>query len=570
MSYGINVTLNLSGTASPADYLLYTDTGPSGGWQQLIWGQGGCPTVVTIPTGQTSVNVTVKAVDDSIVEKLHETLTISVASAKNSGNSNINYACDTGVLNFKIEDNDLLDLQKVVFQGVLPLLSDPDPNTGQSISWASGPHWLKGEILHRIPWTSSGMAPLNGNGAPMAGYVPLAYSSQDNMAARAKWWGNVDPAIENDLYVYFAAYLGGNDVFSTHVPLTKGSDGSWGMDNVSAQLLETFEEILGKSALYNPNLQLMWSFYVGGDTKHRNAGISHSCLYVTYDDPEATLYHTVVHTGCVAANGVTPATSGNVDQPIVDAIWTKFSGISLYSVTIENGAVTETKLGNELYYYGKVAKDAQGNDLPKSEPTIYPFDTKQSIADEYNVIATEDLLRYKDGSCDAWGNFFIDVLAAQGISSQLKQVTIAPGTGNLPLNIPGVGGTAHLSNTPLNMVMSPNDGKHHGVTPLKRLFKAHAIVQYGDSYYDPSYGEKYEGIASGAAKQSLAKAPESYGIYLDRDDELIKNPKQTVAQIWNLDPVYDGMYFSFESGNTALPSRIVVNDYPSPPEDDEK
>ena len=233
--------------------------------------------------------------------------------------------------------------------------------------------------------------------------VPVAYSSQDTIKARAKWLGDVDPAIQNSLYAYFQITVGGNIHKSNPVHLIKGSDGSWVVDNQSFMLSQTIAALYGQKARYDPTFTLTWKFYIGvnGNANARDAGVSNSCLYVTYADPAATLYHSVVHTGCKAANGQ------STEQDVFDTIWTKFSGnnICLYSVTIENGAITDTKPENKLYYYGIVAKDAQGNDLPKSEPTIYPFDTKQSIADEYNVIATEDLLRYKDGRQDLSNDF---------------------------------------------------------------------------------------------------------------------------------------------------------------------
>jgi len=268
-------------------------------------------------------------------------------------------------------------------------------------------------------------------------------------------------------------------------PLTKGSDGSWGMDNVSAKLLETFEEILGKSALYNPNLQLMWSFYVGGDTKHRNAGISHSCLYVTYDDPAATLYHTVVHTGCVAANGVTPATSGNVDQPIFDAIWNKIKGLENYSVTIANGAVVNNEL---LYYYGRGVNDAStlkklpvecvvsGNQAPYTITQATGI-SAPTIARQKEIIATKELLQYFDGKCEAWAVFLIDVLAVQGISSTKKEIYLPNNSQNDP--------NAFKVNT-----TTLGQGKANP-RPGEVVWGNHYVVEYVGKIYDPSYGEEY-------------------------------------------------------------------------------
>jgi len=87
----IEVTLNLTGTASPADYRIYTDENCMGIYYSITWQSGG-DLVVLIPVGRESVGIIVQAVDDTIVERLYETLDITIVSAKNQWDSNINYA----------------------------------------------------------------------------------------------------------------------------------------------------------------------------------------------------------------------------------------------------------------------------------------------------------------------------------------------------------------------------------------------------------------------------------------------------------------------------------------------
>ena len=79
----IDVPLSFSGTASPADYSILVGSS----LKSVVNGT----TTVTIPAGQESVAVTVKAFDDTIVERLYETLTISIASATLQGNPNVAY-----------------------------------------------------------------------------------------------------------------------------------------------------------------------------------------------------------------------------------------------------------------------------------------------------------------------------------------------------------------------------------------------------------------------------------------------------------------------------------------------
>jgi len=387
--------------------------------------------------------------------------------------------------------------------------SDPDAN-GNTEAWGAGPHWLKGEMLHRTPWTYSGMAPLNGNGAPTAGYVPVAYSSNDVMWARAKWWGNIDPNIEDDLYVYFSAYLGGGDVVSTHVPLIRGDDGSWVMDDVSAKLLQTFAQICGQYAKYDPNLQLMWKLYVGvdGAPTARNAGTSYSCLYVTYgnsgSNPPAMpnpLYHSVVHIGCVAAQGQ------STEQGVFNSVWAKFQSLSIHSVTIHNGAVIDNAL---LTYYGKeVEADTPTQKLiieatiklddlgiPASMiPCDFPSMARQFAGKSpIDTSTTKGLLTKTDGICNAWTNFMVDVLGAQGISSNSVKIS------------------CNQEVTPRITAFKVKDMPGQGTNqPKESMFGSHRVVEYAGNIYDPSYGLGYGNKDLDALKNFMDQSLKSIG-----------------------------------------------------------
>lgn len=468
LTYSISVRLVFGGTAvRNSDYHAYYKN--ANGNYTLVPSSG----IVTIPATETDVEMKIQAYDDTLVERLEESITVTITDAySTSGYATgyVYYTFDETAHEIKVVDNDTLDLQKVVFTNNLTnFYSDPD-DSGATEAWGAGPHWLKGEMLHRTPWSYSGPAPTDGNNAPTAGYVPVAYSSQDALWAQAKWLGNVDPNIQNDLYVYFSAYVGGGDEVSTYVHLVRATDGSWVMDDASAKLLETFEEICGKTAIYDSNLTLQWRLYVGeeGASKTRNAGTSFSCLYVTYDTPtdiSGPLYHSVVHIGCVAAQGQT------TDQAVFNAIWSKFSGdnICLYSVTIENGAVTDSKSGNELYYYGRAATAPAGTTYSPVPPST-PQNT-YSVARQHEIVTTAEFLRYKDGKCGAWQDFFCNVAMAQGIS--VEKVGI------------GVAGGAQ------GFAVKSGLGKHHGQTPKERSWGDHALIKYNDKYYDSSYGTAY-------------------------------------------------------------------------------
>jgi hypothetical protein len=454
LTYAINVTLGLSGTASPSDYNIFV------GASTQSLSHSNSVVTVTIPAGSESVDVKFKAVDDNIIERLEESLMITMVSAVNGS---IQYAIDDEFFEISFVDNDKLDLQKVVFTNNLTnFMSDPDSN-GNAIAWGNGPHWVKNQQLNR-DYTS--------------GYVPVAYSSQEELCARGKWkvlaGQSIDPAIANDLYVYFEVNINGVRQSDKIKLIPSPSDNSWVLDNVSARLAQTFAALQGQKAVYNPGFQLNWKFYVGteGSTKSRDAGESTSCLYVTYDTPQTTnLYHSVVHIGTVAANGVTAATTGNADQPIFDAIWAKFSGnnICLYSVVIENGAVNDSKSGNELYYYGIV-------------DTASSFGL--TVARTNNVSNVLGLLQYKDGCCGAWSSFLVGILTAQGL--QANQTYVAGLMG--PFDRSGQKAYHKF------LCADSSIGKHHNQIPLENKWINHWIVKYNGLYYDSSYGISYSGI----------------------------------------------------------------------------
>ena len=496
-------------------YLPINGVTTSGVHPPFAWGTSGSSGVL-IPTGQESVAVTVKAFDDTIVERLYETLDIKIVSAKNQWDSNIHYAFAKyepekespfspnydpnyepppgSLLHFKIEDNDTLDLQKVVFQGVRATFqSDPDPITGQTISWVyhsmlnpNVSHWWKGKQLDKNP---------------SVGYVPVAYSSQNQLQAKAFWANTqIDLDIINDLYVYFEVDI--NGVRQSNTVQLVNSGGTLNMGAALAELAQIFATYLqGKKAIYDPGFTLTWKFYVGadGNTKTRTAGTSTSCLYLMYDTPSTTLYHTVVHTGCAAANGQT------TQDGVFNAIWGEFDGKKMYGYTITNGAVVPRKEtvivnGNSeevdvvLKYYGRDTTGPAGEALamqklravgtpsPTGGYTDVTYPESTSLARELrknNNATIKTLLQYGDGNCGVWGDFMKDVLAVQGIAST-KIVIQAKNGKELRVdgNLAGQGGIPRESIWIDHVVVEyvhDNDGQNQNVSKI----------------YDPSYGKEY-------------------------------------------------------------------------------
>jgi hypothetical protein len=81
-------------------------------------------------------------------------------------------------------------------------------------------------------------------------------------------------------------------------------------------------------------------------------------------------------------------------------------------------------------------------------------------------------------------------------------ITPAYTPGTILLPIPGAIPMDELS-VHTNMLLPVNAGWHHGQWPRERVFSQHFLVTFGDAYYDPSYGRKFDGIASGAARLEL-------------------------------------------------------------------
>ena len=75
-------------------------------------------------------------------------------------------------------------------------------------------------------------------------------------------------------------------------------------------------------------LEIQWEIKIG-DGDWKAVGSSFNPGYITWDDPLLTKNTwTVLHTGCVAANG-TGGTKGTDDDKVLDKIWAKLKGLSI-------------------------------------------------------------------------------------------------------------------------------------------------------------------------------------------------------------------------------------------------
>lgn len=205
---------------------------------------------------------------------------------------------------------------------------------------------------------------------------------------------------------------------------------------------------LPNTVKYYESFEIDWHLSPDG-VNYCYAGTSKNQAYVTLGNPVEgiTMFHTVVHIGCVKANGMT-----------VDSKHYTFEIISKIFEEFEDRIVKRVD-GTQLTYW-------VGNDPPAT---------------------TAGLLHDGDGRCGAWMRFFDDCLRAQGISgTQRLKIT----TKDLPNHNPPLFGVGFLVK---NM---PGQGNN---TP-RRSFADHALLKYFEDgmvyehYYDPSYGKRYTSL----------------------------------------------------------------------------
>ena len=194
------------------------------------------------------------------------------------------------------------------------LISDTAATFGNS--WKTGPHWIKDHPESTLPVACS------------------CGSSNNVLTCNAGISGTVAPTVTAEVRFIWSG----------------GGTSQWfvwsGGLLVGASLQSTFAAIFGtQKAYYEAASTLTWEYRIDGEDGGE-FGQSKNPFYVTYNDPLAgtKLYHTVVHTGCVAANGV-----GGNEQAVFDAVWNKFKSLHIRKVNLVNGQVEEGEL---LMYYG--------------------------------------------------------------------------------------------------------------------------------------------------------------------------------------------------------------------------
>ncbi|MBP5620439.1 MAG: hypothetical protein J6X44_00335 [Thermoguttaceae bacterium] len=462
-SYPINVDISLIGQTDSSDFVLSYSSVLGITWTNTTSSSG--IVTITIPANEVSVKFRVHAIDDSMVERYFESLTISISDAKNdsTGFSYIEYPFVFTERMLQVQDVGTLTLETVKFINVEDLKADPGqilpPNY---FNWQTSTHWTKDQ---------PGIT------------LPVAYVSTNKIKTDAHFSGSIAQDIREQLKIRYRVIGIGAGGLSPSQTVAVSDD------DISISNLECDSSIADfknaqKIVLSVPQLTLEWQFAVGDETIYRVVqGQSQNPFYALFDHPTSDLYLTSVHTACVAANEETSETA------VFDAIWAKFHSLSIRKAELMSGVVFETTL---LSYYGKeceatsfytkleIENMIKEVELALQNGTIanYPSLARQyaNSIDEIQsniCFSTEGLLRETDGTCGAWQDFMIDVLGTQKISASRRGIIVNPNTS---------GGYFK--------VYSNIDGQGAG-TPKECIWRNHAVVEYGDNIYDPSYGKLY-------------------------------------------------------------------------------
>lgn len=167
------------------------------------------------------------------------------------------------------------------------------------------------------------------------------------------------------------------------------------LENVSAEYpLADHVAIFGGN---KPKMVISWKYtgdavcVVQPDTcEWTPIGDSEHLVYVTMNTPKTTVYHTLVHLGCEAADGINGSQEFAKDE-VLNAIWKKtFQRDSSKIPPMEVRRVRrDGQPGEPLMYYGKWENG--------------------------KIVTTAELLKKGDGTCTVWTRFFIDVLKVQGL-----------------------------------------------------------------------------------------------------------------------------------------------------------
>jgi hypothetical protein len=258
-----------------------------------------------------------------------------------------------------------------------------------------------------------------------------------------------------------------------------------GPGSMSTDYFSAFSKAF-EATKYYAAFTLTWQFSVDNGATWEASGETNNRLYVMHKAPLIdTLFETVVHVSTVAAAGAADNTDVSVADAIFDAFETRsisrFDGRKAFD---GSGAMT---------YWGFAATDATH---------CAPIPVVQTIPD----IAT--LLHYTDGRCGNWAAFLVGTFRTQGISGGAqKAVVSAVPNERLIVKNATFGEQQDFSalvegpyywKAGVNFAIGTSVLGQGGI-PREMTFSDHALVQFGNRLYDPSYGIVWNDLEDFAA-----------------------------------------------------------------------
>ena len=371
-----------------------------------------------------------------------------------------------------------LHLKAVSFSGDKCHVVTKDDGSGPY----TAPHWQD----NSSPLTRA----LNGNATDNADRAcPVCFTRNTKMKVSATWvmvpsladeaWA--EKKIKKPRIMIHGKGPGGLDFDGTEARVigctltVRKSDGTEGSVKACGLMItrECKKPFDDKVAIYDP-MEISWSVVLnadGNDLGTLDGGKSRNQVYVTLGDPKTTVYHTLVHLGCKSAAGET------TPEGCTEKIWKVFARPN------ESTCPDVRRVdGTQLTYY-------------KS----------------YNcsVISGADLLKYGDGQCTAWAEFFARMRSVQGLAGN-EGIVIAPKadegfivnnwnfSGNERRQYINICKSDNdlVGNTGYNWLFAEvTDAEGisgQGNSNPASLFDFHWVVRLNGKYYDPSYGVKYD------------------------------------------------------------------------------
>jgi hypothetical protein len=259
---------------------------------------------------------------------------------------------------------------------------------------------------------------------------------------------------------------------------------------------------------YFEHLAIEWQYSFDNGLTWYQAGVSDNQIYVVFDTPGTTLYHTVIH------NAVMGATSASTRAEVIAGVWKGFDASNLKFEKFNKNILDNPNLQRKQLTYWK------------------EWDNTNNT---YSL-----LLEKGDGQCGAWTELFLECLKVVGIKNNLLKttLTVIPQKLNpndaMTENINGVG--MLVKNWKFTGNGTNTDGQYKNLYPYentwlgnpntmfakignvwqyrfvkaevtddpgvkgqgpiddpKSQFLTHVIATVDNVFYDPSYGNKYSG-----------------------------------------------------------------------------